>query len=142
MLCLPAGYLSAVGNLNSTIMSGNTVVTWTAPFTLNVTDHDPDITYRINITRSDIPTTMIEDHVLTNYTIVSDESTPCGRFVFEVAPKNGAGIGPATEMMGYVFTSDETCSQTVIVKDKASIIAAGMKIISACTSYNYSVQRT
>lgn len=123
---LPAGYLSAVGDLNITILPGNTLVTWTAPFTLNVTDHDPDITYQINIIHGDMSTTTIQDHVLTNYTIVPDESIPCSRFVFEVAPKNGAGVGPTTNRMGYVLASDETCSQTVIVKDQASVIAAGM----------------
>ena len=132
------GLLSAVGNLNITTMPGNTLVTWTAPFTLHVTDGDPDITYCIQIIHSDMPITTIPDHVLTNYSIISDETNPCSRFVFNVAPKNGAGIGPITERTGYVFTSDETCSQTVIVKDTGSIIAAGMIYINTRHSIDYS----
>lgn len=108
------GLLDAVGNLKYFIMNEYTFVNWTAPFTLNVTDTILYFTYSIKVNRSfdGGKIVSVHNHTADEYIVTSDESSPCGRFDITVTPVNGAGNGTSTTIVGYLFTSDDSCVVT------------------------------
>ena len=95
-------------------MNGYTVVNWTAPFSLNLTNARADFTYSITVNclfdgGKIVP---IHNYTADEYTVRSGESSPCGRFDITVTPVNGAGNGTSVTIMGYLFTSDDSCVVT------------------------------
>ena len=108
------GLLDAVGNLKYFIMNRYTVVNWTAPFTLNVTDTRSDYTYSIKVNRffDGGKIVSVHNHTADEYIVRSGESSPCGRFDITVTPVNGVGEGTSMTIVGYLFTSDDSCVVT------------------------------
>ena len=98
---IPAiGLLSAVSGLVALPQRGAINLTWTPPFSLDITGVDPDLWYRVevyNITSGRTP--------LTNLTVSEPEfnftvphpSPYCDQFEFRVTPVNGAGDGTTSE---------------------------------------------
>ena len=105
------GHLSAVGDLALHVQESSTVVNWTAPFSFDVTDNSPDITYCVTVYRwfDGGESVLVCNLTTTQYTVVSEESNPCGRFDITVTPVNGVGEGVSVTRAGYIFTSDDSC---------------------------------
>ena len=95
-----SGPLSAVGDLRASSNASSVTISWTAPFSLNVTGVDPDIWYSVliyNVTDENnptaIPCTDCTDITETHYTFTPDYRSPCHVYNFSVTPANGAGQG-------------------------------------------------
>ena len=94
------GTLSAVGELDVKSNATTITVSWIAPFSLDVTDVDPDIWYSVlihNVTDSDRPTaincTDCTNITETCYTFSPDHLSLSHKYNFTVIPFNGAGQG-------------------------------------------------
>ena len=109
------GNLSSVTGLKAT--NGSTL-NWTAPFSLDVTDVDPDIWYSVliyNVTDEDnptaIPCTDCTNITETHYTFTPEDVSPCQNVSFSVIPFNGAGQGETSQnVTGYVLNSKPWCA--------------------------------
>ena len=77
-------------------------LTWTAPFTLDISNVDPDITYCVDVVNSTSSSGILSQCEIT----VTSFSIPLGRvcdnlnFSFTVTPVNGVGNGTAVTL-GY-----------------------------------------
>ena len=86
-------------------------MSWSAPFSLDVTNVDPDIWYSVliyNVTDEENPTavpcTGCHNLTQTNYTFRPDYSSPCHKYIytFTIIPYNGAGEGERSQSVnGY-----------------------------------------
>lgn len=100
-----AGILSSVGDLNVTSHDAFLVISWTAPFSLDVTGVDHDVWYSVlvyNVTEKQTAITCTDciNTTETNYTFVLDyhNNIICHKYIFTVIPFNGAGKGqPSSE---------------------------------------------
>ena len=97
------GTLSAVGELDVKSNATTITVSWIAPFSLDVTDVDPDIWYSVlihNVTDSDRPTaincTDCTNITETCYTFSPDHLSLSHKYNFTVIPFNGAGQGESS----------------------------------------------
>ena len=79
-------------------------MSWTAPFSLDVTGVDPDIWYSVliyNVTDEENPTAIscTDCHSLTqtHYIFSPDYSSPRHNYTFTVIPYNGAGQGESSQ---------------------------------------------
>ena len=79
-------------------------MSWTAPFSLDVTGVDPDIWYSLliyNVTDEEnptaIPCTDCHNLTQTHYIFSPDYSSPCHKYTFTVIPYNGAGQGESSQ---------------------------------------------
>ena len=96
------GLLSAVVNLRTASSDASSItISWTAPYSLNVTGVDPDIWYSVliyNVT-DDEPTLISCTDCInitdTHYTFTP--SRPCHQYLFTVIPFNGAGQGEISQ---------------------------------------------
>ena len=84
-------------------------VSWSAPFSLDVTGVDPDIWYSLliyNVTNEDnpriIPCTDCTNLTVTHYTFSPDRPSPCHKYAFTVIPYNGIGHGTQSDIVGYI----------------------------------------
>ena len=83
-------------------------ISWSAPFSLDVTDVDHDIWYSVLIyNMTDEPTviscTDCINIIETYYTFTPDYLSPCHKYMFTIIPFNGAGQGSTSnETMGYI----------------------------------------
>ena len=102
------GNLSAVSNIAVHNNSTTIRVTWTAPFSLDLTNAEPDIAYCVDI----FNITNEERHILTNcsvlqthYRFVSNDSNPRDQFKFIITPRSnieGARNGtPSKPVFGH-----------------------------------------
>ena len=88
-------------------------VTWEAPFSLDVTGVEYDITYSLliyNITDwTQLPTLMAcavcHNLTLTHFTFSPPHPLPGHSFTFTVTPQNGAGSGPPSDPITATLTS-------------------------------------
>jgi len=90
-------------------------LTWDAPFTLDITGVDPDISYRVDINA--IPIADITDSTpMTNYsvyipqfnfTIDYPNTSTSVIYEFRVTPRNGAGEGPTSAPVSGFFSGRE-----------------------------------
>ena len=84
-------------------------LTWTPPFSLDITGVDPDIWYRVevyNVTSGRV--------ALTNLTVYKPEfnftvpdPSPCDQFEFRVTPVNVVGNGTSSDLVGGYFLSSK-----------------------------------
>ena len=79
-------------------------VSWSAPFSLDVTDVDPDIWYSVliyNVTDEEnstvVPCTDCHNLTQTHYIFSPDYHSPCHEYTFTVIPYNGAGQGESNQ---------------------------------------------
>ena len=86
------GVLSAVDSLVFIPQTSTIILNWTAPFTLDITDVDPDITYRVNVIRSASSTTNFETNV-TTLSFPLSRNIGCVDISFIVTPVNVLGEG-------------------------------------------------
>ena len=97
---LISGPLSAATGLTATHNATSITISWEAPWSLDVTDVDPDIWYSVliqNVTDENNPTpiscTDCTNITETVYTFTPDHLSPCHVYNFSVTPFNGAGQG-------------------------------------------------
>ena len=83
-----------------------------APFSLDVTDVDPDIWYSVLIYNIMIDNTKyIHNITETYYTFTPDYPSPCHNYIFTIIPFNGAGQGQSSEnITGYTIQSKKYCT--------------------------------
>ena len=110
-LLLSSGILSAVTDLASINNETSVTISWTAPFSLDVTGVHPDIWYSVliyNVTDENNPTAILCTNCTniteTHYTFTPDYLNACHEYNFSVIPFNGAGQGESsTNITGYVL---------------------------------------
>ena len=105
-----AGPLGSVPDMMSNSNASSINVSWTAPFSLDVTGVDPDIWYSVfiyNVTDGNnltaIPCTDCNDIAETHYIFTLEYFSPCHKFNFTVIPQNGVGDGPSSSVVGYIY---------------------------------------
>ncbi len=97
------GLLPTVGSLTATLILLDSIIslTWTPPFSLDITSVDPDITYCVGVVNSTSSLVIHSQCGITdtqyNYT-VSPRSTPCDNYTFTVTPNNLVGDGTSASM--------------------------------------------
>ena len=102
-------YIDLVATVKNIIVNSNATsftISWTAPFSLDVTGVDPDIWYSVliyNVTDEPtaVPCTDCMDITETHYTFTPDYPSPCQEYIFTVIPLNGAGQGPPSDTTSY-----------------------------------------
>ena len=99
-----AGLLAAVGDPQVNLVKGTLCLSWTPPFTLDITNMDPDLYYIIEITSTadaENPSTISCNNCSSEYKFTVNNSSPCESFTFIVIPVNGAGNGtPSDPLLG------------------------------------------
>ena len=97
------GPLLAVGDLRATSDGTSVTLSWTPPFSLDVTGVEHDIWYSVfiyNVTDENNPTAILctncTDITETHYTFTPDYLSPCHVYNFSVIPLNGAGEGESS----------------------------------------------
>ncbi len=104
-LCIHfTGLLPAVGSLTATPILLNSIIflTLTPPFSLDITNVNPDITYCMGVVNSTSSLVIHSQCGITdtqyNYT-VSPRSTPCDTYTFTVTPVNIVGNGTSASVI-------------------------------------------
>ena len=105
------GLLSVVSDLRASSNASSVTISWTAPFSLDVTGVDPDFWYSVliyNVTDENNPTAILCTDCIniteTHYTFTPDYLSPCHVYNFSVIPVNGAGQGESSpHASGYVL---------------------------------------
>lgn len=97
------GLLSAVDNLNATVLDSTISLTWIPPFSLDIPGVHPDITYCIDVinsTSSQLILSQCEIGVSQyNYPRpLSLENKACDVFIFIVTPVNVVGNGTGSSI--------------------------------------------
>ncbi len=107
------GFLPAVGSLTATPIPLNSIIslTWTPPFSLNITGVDPDITgYCVGVVNSTSSLVIHSQCGITNtqynYT-VSPNGIVCDTYTFTVTPVNIVGNGTSANMTRGLLPSGE-----------------------------------
>ena len=103
----PAGTLAPVGELTAVPVEGFLHHTWNPPFTLNITNIEPDIFYCINvynITPNSLYKTYC-DLTQPEFDFMVANPIPCDQFQFQVIPVNGLGNGTLNNISGSLFNS-------------------------------------
>ena len=103
-----AGTLSPVGELTAIPMEGSLHLTWNPPFTLNIPNIEPDLSYCINIynaTQHDILNSVC-GLAQPEFDFRVSNPSPCEQFRFEVIPVNGAGNGTSNSISGSLFNGE------------------------------------
>ena len=93
---LYTGILGAVSNLESESLGEVIHLTWDAPFSLDITEVDPDIWYRVNITVGNSPFSTYCDINFTEFNFTMDgynDTKTNVIYEFRVTSINGAGNG-------------------------------------------------
>ena len=103
------GLLTSVGNLKAENGLNSVTISWTAPFSLDVSGEDPDIWYTVLISNvtdeahpTAVPCTDCHNLTQTHYTFSPHLPSPCHNYTFTVIPQNGVGPGAwADSIMGH-----------------------------------------
>ena len=108
------GRLSAVGDLSATVLGSTISLTWNSPFTLDITNVDPDITYRVDVINSTSSQVIHSQGGITitqyNYTTsLSPERRACDVFKFTITPFNRVGSGNVSTTSQY-YSSHGKCT--------------------------------
>ena len=96
------GVLSAVSNAEFVRSASSIVISWTAPFSLDVTGVDPDIWYSVLIhnvtdeTAVSVPYPNCVNISETFCVFTPDHLSPCHKYNITVIPQNGAGVGESS----------------------------------------------
>ena len=100
-----------MGDLRASSNASSVTISWTAPFSLDVTGVGPDIWYSVliyNVTDENNPTAILCTDCIniteTHYTFTPDYLSPCHVYNFSVIPVNGAGQGESSPLVtGYIL---------------------------------------
>ena len=97
-----AGLLSAVGSPSVDLVGTDISLTWTAPFTLDISNVDPDITYCVDVVNSASSSIVLSECgiTVTRFNFSIPIGRVCDNYTFTVTPVNGAGNGTAVTL-GY-----------------------------------------
>ena len=96
-----------MGDLRARSNASSVTISWTAPFSLDVTG---DIWYSVlicNVTDENNPTAILCTDCIniteTHYTFTPDYLSPCHVYNFSVIPVNGVGQGESEYVTGYIL---------------------------------------
>ena len=133
-----SGLLSAVGDLRASSNASSVTISWTAPFSLDVTGVNPDIWYSVliyNVTDENNPTAILHTDCIniteTHYTFTPDYLSPCHVYNFSVIPINGAGQGESSGYATYRKFLTKALSHENL--KNASITRDGSVVTVNCT---------
>ena len=123
--CAVLGPLLSVVNLETDSNTSSIIVSWIAPFSLDVTGVDPDIWYSVliyNLTDEEnttaVPCTDCHSLTQTHYIFSPDYSSPCHKYSFTVIPYNGAGQGESSQnITGREFFTHYVNVQVHVMQD-------------------------
>ena len=110
--------LSAVGNLNATVLDSTISLTWEAPFFFDIVNINPDVTYRVDVINSTSSQVTHSQGGITitqyNYTTsLSPERRACipvcDVFKFTITPVNIVGNGSESSMSQGYLNDGEYC---------------------------------
>jgi len=94
------GLLAAVGSLKANPEQTFVNLTWTPPFSLDITSIDPDFFYYVEVYNISAGVTLFNDSYRYMYSVSEPRfnfeipsPSPCDLFEFRVIPSNGAGNG-------------------------------------------------
>ena len=103
----PVGTLAPVGELTAVPKEGFLHLTWNPPFTLNITNIEPDIYYCINVynitPNSLYPLKTLCDLTQPEFDFTVANPIPCDQFQFQVIPVNDAGNGTLNSISASLF---------------------------------------
>ena len=91
-----------MGDLGTDSNASSITISWTAPFSLDVTDGDPKIYYSVLIynetdeTAVSVPYPNCINISETFCVFTPDHLSPCHMYIFTVIPYNGAGQGESS----------------------------------------------
>lgn len=110
-----AGLLAAPSNIR--LISTNLTaieISWTPPFSLNITDTDEDILfYAIKITNRDTGEVSFDNSTYPGFTLLSMKAFQCDTFGFQVTGWNSAGEGNISDIFYASFEKRENI--TIII---------------------------
>ena len=104
-----SGLLDEPGNVSVSSGSRTITISWSAPFSLDVTDVDPDIWYSVLIynvtdeTAVSVPYPNCINITETFCVFTPDYPSPCHKYNFTIIPQNGVGNGTADNIVGYTY---------------------------------------
>ena len=110
------GKPAAVSNLTSANLTKVIYLTWEAPFTLDITGVDPDISYCVDIRAVAVADSNDSTPLTTNYSVYLPEfnftmdypnTSTSVIYEFQVIPRNGAGEGPTSAPVYGFFSGRE-----------------------------------
>ena len=134
------GLLSTPPNLVISYNRISVTISWSAPFSLDVTGVDPDIWYFVfiyNVTDKNNPTAILCTDCIsiteTHYTFTPDYLGPCHVYNFSVIPVNGAGQGESSPNI----TSCVQYGGIIFVKTRESILFRGQGKQTGINSVSY-----
>ena len=95
------------------------ILSWSPPFSLDVTDMDPDIWYTVlisNVTDEHSPTTVpcydCDHFARLHYNFTTNKPNPCHKYRFIVISQNGAGDGNRSDPVNTFFCGSKLNSGT------------------------------
>ena len=100
--------LSAVGNLSATVLGSTISLTWEAPFSFDIVNVHPDITYRVDVINSSSSQVVHSQGEINttqyNYTTsLSPKRKACDILKFTITPVNIVGNGSESNIsQGYL----------------------------------------
>ena len=103
-----SGLLDEPTNVSVSSGSSIIIISWSAPFSLDVTGVDPDIWYSVLIynvtdeTAASVPYPNCINISETFCVFRPDHLSPCHKYIFTVLPQNGVGNGTADSDVGYI----------------------------------------
>ena len=97
-----AGLLATVGFPSVDLVDTEISLTWTAPFTLDISNVDPDITYCVDVVNSTSLSIILSECEInmTGFNFSIPIGRMCDNFTFTITPVNVAGNGTAVTL-GY-----------------------------------------
>ena len=140
--CNLTGQLASVGDLTIDSSTSSFTTSWSAPFSLDVTNVDPDIWYTVliyNVTDEN-PTTVpcIDCHNLTQtyYTFSPDHPSPCHQYTFTVIHS----MELVRERAVIIFLDVSLCSSSHnewLVGDPAEVVRPWLQFEHALGLYDF-----
>ena len=106
VLIWSAGTLDRVSNINATVQDQSVAIMWEAPFTLDLTNVDPDITYCVDVMDSLRNTLYSQCGInTTSVTIPLNADLICQASGYTITPVNLAGNGSvATDLLNGIIS--------------------------------------
>ena len=99
------GLLSAPTNMQATQANSSAIrLYWDPPFTLDITNVDPDISgYTVSITNTNTNVTSERNVTKPEFLFQEEGYDPCHVYLFEVSALNPVGVGNTSDVMNKCF---------------------------------------